>query len=65
MTPTAADPDPIDNVPDPETLRRTIAAAVRRTELLRQLLRLSIRRERLGDDSAQPQCRRKGVSANG
>lgn len=44
--------DPIANIPTSEDVRRMIAEAVRRTELLRQLLRLSLRREELITKSA-------------
>ena len=38
-------PDPLSRVPDAATIREMIAANVRRTQLLRQLLRLSLRRD--------------------
>ena len=36
--------DIIDQIPDPDTLRGQLAESVRRTELLRSLLKLSIRK---------------------
>lgn len=38
MTPTA---DPLEHIPDPEAVQRLLAAAVRRSALLRGLLRLA------------------------
>jgi hypothetical protein len=59
MTATLA--DPIDSIPDPDTVRRMIADNVRRTELLRQLLRLSTRRETLLRGE-RPRAGRKAVT---
>jgi hypothetical protein len=45
MTDGATDPpDLIEQIPDPETVRRWLAAAVRRSDLLRSLLRLARRK---------------------
>ena len=38
--------DPIENIPDPDTLRVMIAEAVRQRELLRSLLRVSLRKSK-------------------
>jgi hypothetical protein len=46
--------DPLAGVPDPDTLRTLIREQVRRTELLRHLLRIAIRRERLCQDDTKP-----------
>lgn len=37
-------PDLLEQIPDPETVRSWLAAAIRRSELLRFLLRLAIRK---------------------
>ena len=47
-----AAPDPLDAIPDPHVLRRQIAEHVQRAELLRLMLRLALRRERLQDGNA-------------
>jgi hypothetical protein len=39
-------PDPLAGVPSPEVIRALISEQVRRTELLRHLLRVALRRER-------------------
>jgi hypothetical protein len=39
-----SDHDPIQQIPDPETIRRLIDDSVRRTELLRGMLRLARRK---------------------
>jgi len=41
-------PDPLDDVPSADSLRAVIREYVCRTEVLRQLLRVALRRERLG-----------------
>lgn len=41
-------PDPIDDVPSPDAIRVVICEYVRRVEVLRHLLRVALRRERLG-----------------
>lgn len=41
---TAAPSDPIDHIPDPDTVRRMLADAVRRSDLLRSLLRVARRK---------------------
>jgi hypothetical protein len=43
-------PDPLSQIPDPDTVRRTLAETVRRTELLRRLLRLARRKAELATD---------------
>ena len=42
--PTIQTADPIESIPDPETVNRMLADAVRRSDLLRQLLRLARRK---------------------
>jgi hypothetical protein len=42
--PEASGLDLIDEVPDPDTVRRWLADSVRRTDLLRSLLRLAVRK---------------------
>lgn len=44
MTPHPDPADPLDAVPDPDTVRRMLADAVRRRDLLRSLLRVAVRR---------------------
>ncbi len=44
MFPHTALPDPIETVPDPETVRLLLADAIRRRDLLRALLRVAIRK---------------------
>jgi hypothetical protein len=36
--------DPIEQIPDPETIRVMLAEPVRRTDLLRSLMRLAVRK---------------------
>jgi hypothetical protein len=38
-------PDPIEQIPDPDTVRGWLAEAIRRKELLRSLLRVAIRKD--------------------
>jgi hypothetical protein len=40
----AAPPDPLEQIPDPDTVRRMLADAVRRSDLLRSLLRVARRK---------------------
>lgn len=54
---TACPADPLDTVPDPTALRTMIAEHVRKADLLRQLLRLSIRRERLREQPTSANVR--------
>lgn len=58
-------PDPIDNLPAVDVIRDVIREHVRRTEILRHLLRVALRRDRLGLPSApMPTARvRKAVRA--
>lgn len=44
MTTSVAVPDPLDAVPDPETVRSLLADAIRRRDLLRSLLRVAVRK---------------------
>jgi hypothetical protein len=44
VPPSAAPPDPLDAVPDPETVRLMLADATRRRDLLRSLLRVAVRK---------------------
>lgn len=37
-------PDPLETVPDPETVRLLLADAIRRRDLLRSLLRVAVRK---------------------
>ncbi len=37
--------DPLEQIPDPDTVRGLLADAVRRCDLLRSLLRVSVRKE--------------------
>jgi len=50
-------PDPSDDVPSADSLRIVIREYVRRVEVLRHLLRVSLRRERLGLASADSRTR--------
>ena len=44
LDPNSQPTDPIEGIPDPETVCRMLADAVRRSDLLRQLLRLARRK---------------------
>jgi hypothetical protein len=44
MPTTAAPPDPLEAIPDPETVRVMLADAIRRRDLLRSLLRVAVRK---------------------
>lgn len=44
MALTSSMPDPLDSVPDPESVRLMLADATRKRELLRSLLRVAIRK---------------------
>jgi hypothetical protein len=46
-------PDPVEAIPDPETVRLMLAEAVRRTDLLRSLLRISRRKAAYGPCPAE------------
>ena len=62
---TAAPPDPIDHIPDPDTVRRMIADAVQRSDLLRSLLRVARRKaayERPSDTATLTATPRQGVA---
>lgn len=50
--------DPIDVVPSPETLRCVIREYVHRVEVLRHLLRVALRRERLALFPQGPKTRK-------
>jgi hypothetical protein len=41
-------PDPVEAIPDPDTVRLMLAESVRRTDLLRSLLRVSRRKAAYG-----------------
>jgi hypothetical protein len=43
-TQTTQCPDLLDQIPDPETVRRMLAESVKRSDLLRSVLRLAIRK---------------------
>ncbi len=62
MSPTKPILDPLVSVPEPGTIRELIAAHVSRTELLRQLLRLSVRCHRDKSVVSTPCPRVEGVS---
>jgi hypothetical protein len=52
-------PDLIEQIPDPETVRSWLADSIRRSELLRSLLRVAIRKAAFGPAGLQPKT---GVS---
>jgi hypothetical protein len=66
MTPYPVAPDPLDAVPDPETVRVMLAEANRRRDLLRSLLRVAVRKANYPPPSPRPESSadegRKGVS---
>jgi hypothetical protein len=43
-SPSQRQPDLLDQIPDPDTVRSWLAASIRRSELLRSLLRVAIRK---------------------
>jgi hypothetical protein len=51
--------DPVESIPDPDTIRRKIGEASNRLALLRRLLRVSERKERLlqcGSNGNRPEA---------
>jgi hypothetical protein len=63
MTQLALPPDPIQDIPDPETVRRMLAESVRRSDLLRHLLRLARRKASYERPDPHPELAdRKGVA---
>ena len=62
IDPTSQTADPIESIPDPETVNRMLADAVRRSDLLRQLLRLARRKASYPlNDARQQVAIRQGV----
>ena len=53
--------DPIDAVPDPQTVRVMLADAIRRRDLLRSLLRVAVRKANYPPQAPQSPTDRKGV----
>jgi hypothetical protein len=66
MTPRLDRHDPLDAVPDPETVRVMLADAIRRRDLLRSLLRVAVRKANYPPPSPRPSslstADRQGVS---
>lgn len=66
MTPRPDRLDPLDAVPDPETVRVMLADAIRRRDLLRSLLRVAVRKSNYPPPTPRPSslstADRKGVS---
>ena len=45
-----SNPDLIDQIPDPDTVRGWLAESIRRSELLRSLLRVAVRKAAYGHE---------------
>jgi hypothetical protein len=59
-------PDLIEQIPDPETIRGWLADSIRRSDLLRSLLRVSIRkaayRRPASREGSRPETKREAVA---